>query len=151
VSTAYDNWITAFYNENFNAAAGSIGGLTQLVTNASQSHNAGDDHAAQSYIIQALQKIDAGRLDLLDVYTYSFPRYNIVKLFCLADDRLDALEAVGPAEVTMASIISAMFSASNAELKDFIGLNDAYRQSLWNKPFDRAYWAAIARGFEIWG
>ena len=55
-----------------------------------------------------------------------------------------------PPEITMANIISAMFSASNEELRDFIGLTDAYRQSLWNKPFNREYWAAIARGFEIW-
>lgn len=53
-------------------------------------------------------------------------------------------------EVTMRSILDVMFTASNEELKQFIALVDAYRQSLWNKPFDVNYWAAVARGFEQW-
>ncbi len=50
--------------------------------------------------------------------------------------------------LTMADIITAMHTASNEELKTFIGLVDAYRISLWNKPFESDFYAAIARGFE---
>ncbi|GAI67845.1 unnamed protein product [marine sediment metagenome] len=55
------------------------------------------------------------------------------------------------AGITMRMILDEMFTADNEELKEFIGLVDAYRQSLWNKPFDMEFWAATARGFEIWG
>lgn len=55
-----------------------------------------------------------------------------------------------PSAVTMASILSAMYEATNTELLHFVGLVDAYRQSLWNKPFNQEFWAAIARGFEQW-
>ncbi len=51
---------------------------------------------------------------------------------------------------TMGILLAEMFQANNGELKNFIGLNDAYRQSLWNKPFNEEFWAAIARGFEQW-
>lgn len=57
---------------------------------------------------------------------------------------------VGGADVTMASIIMAMYAATPQELLDFIGIEDAYRQSLWNKPFPKAYFAELARGFETW-
>lgn len=56
-----------------------------------------------------------------------------------------------PYTLTLRDVLDVMNSASNDELKEFIGLVDAYRQSLWNKPFNVEYWAAIARGFEIWG
>lgn len=49
--------------------------------------------------------------------------------------------------ITMADVINVMESASNDELKTFIGLVDAYRISLWNKPFESEFFAAIARGF----
>ncbi|GAH32071.1 unnamed protein product, partial [marine sediment metagenome] len=32
----------------------------------------------------------------------------------------------------------------------FIGLIDAYRQSVWNQPFNKEYYAALARGFQEW-
>lgn len=53
----------------------------------------------------------------------------------------------GPAEVTMSAILSAMVTATGDELKYFIGLVDAYRSSLWEKPFNAEYFAALARGF----
>ena len=60
-----------------------------------------------------------------------------------------AHEPVG-AEITMDAILSAMVTATPDELQYFIGLVDAYRQSLWNRPFNREYFAALARGFMEW-
>ena len=57
-----------------------------------------------------------------------------------------SLEPIG-GEVTMDSILSIMAAATDSELMNFIGLVDAYRQSLWNKPFNAEYFAALARGF----
>ncbi|GAH60107.1 unnamed protein product, partial [marine sediment metagenome] len=36
------------------------------------------------------------------------------------------------------------------QLTNFIGFVDAYRQSIWNRPFNREYYAALARGFALW-
>jgi len=57
-----------------------------------------------------------------------------------------SLEPIG-GEVTMESLLSIMAAATDSELMNFIGLVDAYRQSLWNKPFNAEYFAALARGF----
>ena len=53
-----------------------------------------------------------------------------------------------PAVVTMESILAAMITATDDDFKSFIGIVDAYRVGLWNKPFDSNYYAALARGFK---
>lgn len=53
-------------------------------------------------------------------------------------------------ELTMSDILTTMLSATPAEVQTFIGIADAFRQSIWNRPFNREYYAALARGFEIW-
>lgn len=53
-----------------------------------------------------------------------------------------------PPELTMEAIINAMLTASSDEVMYFVGLVDAYRQSVWNKPFNEEFFAALARGFE---
>jgi hypothetical protein len=55
-----------------------------------------------------------------------------------------------PIDVTMESILSAMLDADPSEVLYFIGLVDAYRQSVWNQPFNKDYYASLARGFEQW-
>lgn len=50
-------------------------------------------------------------------------------------------------ELTMGDILSTMLAADEEEVMYFIGLVDAYRTSLWNKPFNAEYYAALARGF----
>lgn len=55
-----------------------------------------------------------------------------------------------PVPITMATILSAMVTAEPSQIQDFVGLTDAYRQSLWNKPFNKEFFAALARGFEQW-
>lgn len=53
--------------------------------------------------------------------------------------------------VDMASMLTAMLAATPNELKNFIGIVDAYRVALWNAPFNVEYYAALARGFQQWG
>lgn len=48
----------------------------------------------------------------------------------------------------MDMLLSAMVTADFSQLQYFIGIVDAYRQSLWNKPFNAEFFAALARGFE---
>lgn len=55
-----------------------------------------------------------------------------------------------PPEVTMDAILSAMLSADPAQVEYFVGLVDAYRQSIWNRPFNKDFFAALGRGFMQW-
>jgi len=50
-------------------------------------------------------------------------------------------------DVDMDAILSAMITATDDEYKKFIGIVDAYRIGLWNKPFNAEYYAALGRGF----
>lgn len=52
--------------------------------------------------------------------------------------------------ISLSSIIMAMYEATPTEITSFIGLVDAFRQSIWNRPFNREYFAELARGFEAW-
>jgi len=54
------------------------------------------------------------------------------------------------ADPTMQQIINAMFLANPTQVTSFVGLMDAYRQSIWNAPFNAEMWAAVARGFMQW-
>ena len=53
-------------------------------------------------------------------------------------------------EITMDSILSVMLSADPDQVEYFVGLVDAYRQSIWNRPFNQEFFTALARGFEQW-
>ena len=54
---------------------------------------------------------------------------------------------VETATVDMDGILSAMLTAKLEQIEYFIGLVDAYRVSLWNRPFNAEFYAALARGF----
>lgn len=58
--------------------------------------------------------------------------------------------AIAAAEVDMSAIILAMLSANPEQVEYFVGLVDAYRQSIWNRPFDKEFFATLARGFMLW-
>ena len=50
-------------------------------------------------------------------------------------------------DLTMDDMISVMLAATEEEYRYFIGVIDAYRVGLWNKPFESEFYAALARGF----
>lgn len=52
--------------------------------------------------------------------------------------------------IDMDTLLSTMLTASPEQTMSFVGLVDAYRQSVWNRPFNQEYFAALARGFEQW-
>ncbi len=58
---------------------------------------------------------------------------------------------IGGGEVDMASILTAMMSASFEELTSFIGITQAYKVAVWDTPFNEEFYAALARGFKTWG
>lgn len=54
------------------------------------------------------------------------------------------------AGLDMDSLLNVMLEADPKQVEYFVGLVDAYRQSIWNKPFNSEFFAALARGFEQW-
>ncbi len=83
-------------------------------------------------------------------YTASYLR-NVCLAMILVVDKIDELEGGEPPEpyeLTMDAIINVMLTAEPAQVEYFVGLVDAYRQSIWNKPFNEDFFAALARGFE---
>jgi len=57
----------------------------------------------------------------------------------------------GGGGVTMGDILAEMQSASFEELKQFMGITQAYKVAVWDAPFNEEYYAAMARGFKTWG
>ena len=55
------------------------------------------------------------------------------------------------AAVTMDDIINAMLTANPDQVDYFIGLVDAYRVAIWDKPFNEEFYRALAEGFKTWG
>ena len=58
---------------------------------------------------------------------------------------------IGGGEVDMASILTAMMAASFEELREFIGIVEAYKIAVWNSPFNETFYNALAMGFPKWG
>lgn len=67
---------------------------------------------------------------------------------CLRDLN-ERIEAGGG--VDMASILTAMTSATFEQLTSFMGLTQAYKVAVWDAPFNEEFYAALARGFKTWG
>jgi len=79
---------------------------------------------------------------------YTHLHYRIINALYWIDDNWP--ETAPPVELTMDALLSVMLKATNEQLQYFIGLVDAYRQSIWDKPFNQEYFAALARGFAEW-
>lgn len=73
-------------------------------------------------------------------------RWNMGRAFQYVNDNA----AFDASELTMEALINTMLIAEPDEVNYFIGLVDAFRQSVWNKPFNQEFFAALARGFEQW-
>lgn len=139
----FDDFLADFYTQ-FDTSRAFGASCKQDLTNAQISYAGGDDHAALGSLINSVDKLVDTWLYFYDTYVYPYPRYNLIKLFDITGSRLDALEAGG---VTMDAINSAMLTATDDQYKYFIGLVDAFRVGLWNKPFEAEFFAALARGF----
>jgi len=59
-------------------------------------------------------------------------------------------DGLGGGEVNMAAILTAMLAATPEEIQQFIGIVDAFRVSIWNRPYNEDFYAALARGFTQW-
>lgn len=57
----------------------------------------------------------------------------------------------GGGGITMADILAEMLSATFEELTQFMGITQAYKVAVWDAPFNEEFYAALARGFKVWG
>lgn len=105
---------------------------------------AGDDHACLWDLMVQVSYIMGYDNS---IWTYS---YNNVYRSVAAESIYWAAQQGEAAEVDMAAILAAMLAATQPELTSFVGIADAYRQSIWNQPFNQEYYAALARGFTTW-
>ncbi len=80
--------------------------------------------------------------------------WNVCVAMVLVIEKCNSLQAqidgMGATEFTMETLINTMLVADPEEVTYFIGLVDAYRTSIWNKPYNSEFYAALARGFETW-
>ena len=53
-------------------------------------------------------------------------------------------------ELTLFKMVNAMLDGLPPEIELFVGITDAYRQSIWNRPFNQQLFANLARSFETW-
>lgn len=58
---------------------------------------------------------------------------------------------IGGGEVTMDHILTAMMSATAGQITEFMGITQAYKVAVWDAPFNEEFYAALARGFKVWG
>ena len=144
MATTFSTWVGLWYDQ-FKAAATDIGGSTQDLVNAQQHWDLAQDHDCLQDLLFWAWHVDNSLQKFFETYTYPFPRYRMFKLYTMMWE-YDYEEMPG-AEVTMSAIINAMLTADFDELKSFVGIADAYRVSLWNKPFEVEFYAALARGF----
>ena len=53
-------------------------------------------------------------------------------------------------DIDMDAILTAMLTATGEQFTAFVGIEDAYRSALWTMPYNKEYYAALARGFAQW-
>lgn len=133
-------WCEANYN-NAVSAAGYIGTYYDLALDALNDND----------VKLAVQALIATRNYLVNGIKYAAsyrffyePEYGILALFNIVH-----AEGNG-AEVTMSAVLSALLVADPDEVKQFVGITDAFKQSIWDKPYNREFYAALGRGFMEW-
>jgi len=143
----YDQLITALWDRlagaNNDRASVSVARNAALID-----WNAGDDHAAIGHIIDGMSETIQYMANMLAKGYYGWDGSTF--LLPTALDRNYACPFITEApeyDLTMMEILSTMYTAHPDEVQFFVALVDAYRQSIWNRPFPKVYYADLARGF----
>lgn len=107
-----------------------------------------DDHIAIMYLCRAADHLLDMHLHTNFWYVYGLNGFDAMDeaLFKLTDARIEGITV----DIDMQDIINAMLVANPDQVKFFIGIVDAYKQSVWNQPFDKELFAALGRGFMQW-
>ncbi len=110
-----------------------------------------DDHACLYDVLQCLEQ---ARDCFVDILSKSYYDWN-GSTFALMDalDREHACPFItecAPDPLTMEAILNTMLTADPYQVEYFVGLVDAYRQSIWGKTFNSEFFTALAQGFMEW-
>jgi hypothetical protein len=129
--------------DNYFLANGYVGGISVYSNKARAHYDAGEYSDAIYDLIESTWYAGqyAGSVHCRGFYGYDSDQ----ALICALHPDM-AGSQIG--EVTMEKMLAAMLEAETDEISYFVGLVDAYRQSVWNKPFNAEFYAALARGFE---
>lgn len=145
MATDLDDWV-GYISYHYGQARYWGGRIGDALYNAGSYLRENDlDRAGQS--LQACHNYFAYFSDNIVTYNASYGYAVVGALQWISDNWPEAVE---PYELDMSAIIIAMLSANPEQVEYFVGLVDAYRQSIWNRPFNKDFYAALARGFMIW-
>lgn len=92
--------------------------------------------------------LDGRDLALILHARYGFHLYYLIDALEWIDDNWPSEPE--PPELTMDAILSTMLAADPKQVEYFVGIVDAYRQSVWNRPFNQEFFTALGRGFMQW-
>lgn len=146
----YDTLITDLWAK-YHLANSARSSLNANHTQALIHWNAGDDHEAIYDIIEGMYDTVTYMMNMLAKGFHSWNGSSFSLLDALDRDRAcPFITEAPPYELTMADILSTMLSADPTQVEYFVGLVDAYRQSIWNRPFNQEFFAALAQGFMEW-
>ena len=110
-----------------------------------------DDHACLYDVLQCLEQARDCFVDILSKSFYDWNGSTFALTTALDRDMAcPFITEAPPFTLTMADLINVMLVATPYEVNYFVGLVDAYRQSIWNKPFNAEFFAALAQGFMEW-
>lgn len=139
------NQLIAELTAKYGLADNHRAGINLEITQAWLDWQVPDDHAAIQDIIQGLEETRDAFVDMLSKGYYGYNG----STYCLptALDLNKACTFISEATVTMADILNAMLTANADEVMYFVGLVDAYRQSVWNRDFNQEFFGALAQGF----
>lgn len=145
---SYEALVTELHSR-YGAANAHRAALNTNITAAWLDWTGDDDHACLYDVLQGMQAI----LDcFVDMFAKNYYGYNgstyLIPTMLDPDKACPFITEAEPFTLTMGDVIDVMLSADFDELQFFIGIVDAYRMSLWNKPFNSELFAALARGFE---
>jgi len=58
---------------------------------------------------------------------------------------------IGGGDFDMDVLLTAMLDATPEQITKFMGITQAYKVAVWDAPFNEEFYAALARGFKVWG
>ena len=133
-------------SDSWDGAVTEFGAVQGSINDAWTHWNAADDHAAIQDILIGFQNLhDAVEYMLCYVWLFD-PKTCLAKILQLLEAGIGGDEY----ELTMSDMINTMLTATPDEVQYMVGINDAYRQSIWDRPYNNEFFAALARGFESW-
>ncbi|GAI56337.1 unnamed protein product [marine sediment metagenome] len=130
----------------YDAGYGSGGGVARELGNASTAAHGGDLDGVGTAL--GLAKLAMQDFIKECLSRRSYRNYYLRDWLVACNNYIDAFAPADP--FTMDALINTMLEATPEQVTYFVGLVDAYRQSIWTQPFNHEFFAALARGFETW-